>query len=50
VYVTFWRFFHNRFAVETQQCIVCVVFDDDELRVTVKYLKILTIAQQCFLW
>ena len=27
---------------------VFVVVDDDELRVTVKYLKILNIAQQCF--
>jgi hypothetical protein len=30
--------------------VVVVVIVDVELRVTVKYLKILNIAQQCFLW
>ena len=32
------------FAVETQQCILCVV----ELRATVNYIKILGATQQCF--
>lgn len=31
-------------AVKTQQCILCVT----ELHVTVNYVKILSVAQQCF--
>jgi hypothetical protein len=35
----------NHFAVETQQCSLCVVVD---LHVTANYIQILSIAQQCF--
>jgi hypothetical protein len=35
----------NHFAVETQQCILCVVV---QLRATVNYIKTLSAAQQCF--
>jgi hypothetical protein len=42
----------NRLAVETQQCIlfvvVVVVIVVVELHVTVKYITILSVTQQCF--
>jgi hypothetical protein len=43
----------NHFAAETQQCILCVVVVvvvvvvAVELRVTVNYIKILSVAQKC---
>jgi hypothetical protein len=41
---------HNHFAVETQQCILCVVVVVVvvELRATVNYIKMVSAAQQCF--
>jgi hypothetical protein len=43
----------NRFAVETQQCTLCVVVVVVvvivvDLHVTVKYITILNVTQQCF--
>jgi hypothetical protein len=42
--VTLWRVHVTIVAVGTQQCIFCVV----EIHVTVNYIKILSVAQQCF--
>jgi len=42
--VTLWHVRITIVAVETQQCILCVV----GLHVTVNYIKILSVAQQCF--
>jgi hypothetical protein len=48
--------FRNNFFSEnsTVHCVVCVcvivVFVVDELRVNIKYIKLLNITQQCFLW
>jgi hypothetical protein len=41
--VTLWRFHLIIVAVETQQCIFCVV----QLHATVSCIKILTVAQPC---
>ena len=42
--VILWRVHVTIVAVERQQCITCVA----ELYITVKYIKILSVAQQCF--
>jgi hypothetical protein len=45
--VTVWSVHVTTTAVETQQCVVCVCVVV-ELHVTVNYIKILNVAQQCF--
>lgn len=37
----------KHFALETQQCSLCVFVVVVELHVTVKYIEILNVAQQC---